>query len=123
MKFRSKFEEKFNKLSGGKLGYEQDKFKYIVPASTHTYTPDFKIPGTNIYIETKGLWSAQDRKKHLLVKAQNPDIRIIIVFYRQNCPISKGSKTTYEDWATKNCIEYMTIQEAIELIKRMQKSG
>jgi len=119
MKFRSKFEDKFNRLTLGKLEYEQQKFEYIVPASKHKYTPDFHISGTNIYIETKGIWTAQDRAKHLLMKAQHPELRIILCFYRSNCPITKSSKTTYEMWADKNGIEHMTIPEVLELIKQL----
>lgn len=112
-KFKSKFEQRFWEKT--KLPYEQDKLDYVVPASKHKYTPDFKIPGTNIYLETKGRFGAADRKKHLLIKAQHPDKRIIIVFQSPKQPICKGSKTTCAEWAEKNGIEWMTVEEAVKL--------
>ena len=123
MKFRSKFEASFNKLTKGQLEYESVKLKYRIPESGHVYTPDFAIPGTNILIETKGRFSAQDRAKHLLVKAQNPDKRIILVFQNPNCTISKNSKTRYSDWCKKNGIEWMTIQEVLELLNSSFKES
>lgn len=38
----------------------------------------------------------------LLVKAQYPSLDIRMVFWNAKAPISKGSKTTYAMWATKN---------------------
>lgn len=120
-KFRSKFESNFNRLTEGKLSYETTKLKYTVPTSIHTYTPDFHIPGTNIYLETKGRFTSQDRKKMLLVKAQHPDKRVIMVFMNAKTPITKGSKTTYADWCLKNGVEFMSTHEAAEFIKCQQK--
>jgi len=97
--YKSGLEQKFQdacKAKGWELGYEQDKIKYNIPASIHSYTPDFTVT-KNVYIETKGLWVAADRKKSVLIKEQHPDIRILYVFQR-NQLISKNSKTTYLDW-------------------------
>ena len=33
--------------------YEQHKIEYTKPATTHSYTPDFKLPN-GIFVETKG---------------------------------------------------------------------
>jgi hypothetical protein len=118
MKYRSKFEARFNLLTGGKLEYEQDKVKYTIPESQHTYLPDFSIPGTNIRFELKGIFDSASRSKMLLVKKQHPELRFIMVFYRANCPINRGSKTTYESWCDKNGLEYMSITQAQELIKQ-----
>lgn len=118
MKYRSKFESKFNLLTDGKLEYEPVKVKYTIPESVHVYTPDWRIPGTNIFGETKGLWPAKERQKMLLVLKQHPEMRIIMVFYRANCPINKGSKTTYEMFCQKNGIEFMSIPEFQKLVKK-----
>lgn len=104
--YKSGLEQKFQdacKAKGWELGYEQDKIKYNIPASTHSYTPDFTVT-KNVYIETKGLWVAADRKKSVLIKEQHPDIRILYVFQR-NQLISKNSKTTYLDWCDKNGLD------------------
>jgi hypothetical protein len=96
--YKSGLETKFGEETG--LPYETDKIKYTIPAKVHTYTPDFKVTN-NVYIETKGQWTLQDRKKALLVKEQHPEVIILYVLYR-NQRLSKKSSTTYLDWATKN---------------------
>lgn len=115
-KFRSKFESSFYSKMGPGLEYEKTKLSYVIPASNHKYTPDFHITGTNIYLETKGIWTAQDRAKMVLVKQQHPDKRIIMVFQDAKKPITKGSKTTYALWANKMGIEWMSIPEAKALL-------
>jgi predicted nuclease of restriction endonuclease-like RecB superfamily len=88
---------------GWNLPYEIDKIKYVIPASNHTYTPDFTVT-ENIYIETKGLWTGADRKKAVLISQQHPHIKILYVLQR-NQGLSKKSKTTYLDWAAKNNLD------------------
>jgi len=80
--------------------YEQHKIKYIKPATNHTYTPDFKLPN-GIFIETKGRFVAEDRKKHILIKDQYPELDIRFVFQNSKNKLRKGSKTTYADWCVK----------------------
>lgn len=87
------------------LLYETDVVEYIVPESKHKYHPDFKV-AENIYIESKGKWVAEDRKKHLLIQEQHPEVKIYIVFMNANQKIRKGSKTTYGEWASKHNIEW-----------------
>ena len=81
--------------------YETDKLSYHV-SKDHKYTPDFKIKGTQVYLEIKGQFLTEDRMKHLLVKEQHPDADIRFVFDNPNKPINKGSKTTYAKWCEKN---------------------
>ena len=85
--------------------YEEVKIKFEQPASQHTYTPDFQLPN-GIIVETKGRFLPKDRKKHLLVKAQHPDLDIRFVFSNPNAKISKGSKTTCAKWCEKNGFKY-----------------
>ena len=80
--------------------YEQYYLEYVVPESKHKYTPN------GIIIETKGVWDAEDRKKHLLIKEQHPNLDIRFVFSRSATPIYKGSKTTYASFCDKNGIPY-----------------
>jgi hypothetical protein len=80
--------------------YEEDRLRYVVPASNHIYTPDFKITtksGKEMYIEAKGKWDYTDRYKHLLIRQAHPDIDIRFVFSNPRQRIRKGSKTTYAD--------------------------
>lgn len=80
--------------------YEQFYIDYVVPESEHKYTPDFVLPN-GIIIETKGVWDAEDRKKHLLIKEQHPELDIRFIFNRSKSPIYKGSKTTYASFCEK----------------------
>ena len=104
--YKSGLENKFQeacKLRGWELPYEANKIKYVIPASNHTYTPDFTVTN-NVYIETKGLWTGADRKKAVFIKEQHPDITILYVLQR-NQKISKKSSTSYLDWAVKNNLD------------------
>jgi hypothetical protein len=85
--------------------YEQHKIKYVKPATNHTYTPDFRLPN-GIFIETKGRFVAEDRKKHILIKDQHPELDIRFVFQNSKNKIRKGSNTTYADWCEKHGFQY-----------------
>lgn len=83
------------------VSYEEYTLPYVIPASNHTYTPDFVL-ANGIIIEAKGLFEADDRKKHLLIKQQYPHLDIRFVFQNTANRLYKGSKTTYADWCTKH---------------------
>ena len=57
-------------------------------------------------METKGRWVLEDRKKHLLIKKQHPELDIRIVFQSARTKIRKGSKTTYGDFCDKHGIPW-----------------
>lgn len=118
MKYRSKLEKQFHDRLPH-LAYEQEKLTYIIPESKHTYTPDFSIPGTNIYWETKGRWDLADRKKHLLIKEQHPDKRIILVLQAPHQTITRSSRTTYASWCDKNGLEWMSVADAVLFVKSL----
>lgn len=106
--YRSGLEENISsKLSefGVDGEYEQHKIKYTKPATEHTYTPDFKLPN-GIFVETKGRFVTEDRKKHLLIRAQYPQLDIRFVFQNSRNKIRKGSPTTYADWCNKHGFIY-----------------
>lgn len=81
--------------------YEKHKVHYIKPVTHHEYTPDFRLPN-GIFIETKGRFVTEDRKKHTLIKEQHPELDIRFVFQNSKGKIRKGSKTTYADWCIKH---------------------
>jgi len=87
------------------FGYEDTVIPYIKPATHHKYTVDFRLPN-GILVEAKGRWTLEDRKKHLLVKEQHPELDIRIVFQSSKTKIRKGSKTTYADFCDKNNIKW-----------------
>jgi hypothetical protein len=106
--FKSGLEENISnqiKSRGVDVQYESEKIPYIVPASQHTYNPDFRLPN-GIIVETKGRFVPADRKKHLLVKGQHPNLDIRFVFSNSKNKISKNSKTTYGMWCEKNGFKY-----------------
>ena len=109
--FRSGLEDRVSKQiteAGLKLLYETDKVNYVVPARDAKYTPDFKLPkkGGFFYIETKGIWTVQDRAKHLLIQKQHPDLDIRFVFSNQNAKLYKGSPTSYASYCEKHNFRY-----------------
>ena len=106
--YRSGLEESVDailKQTGIDGQYEQHKVLYIIPLSHHEYTPDFRLPN-GIFIETKGRFVLEDRKKHLLVRQQHPQLDIRFVFQNSKNKIRKGSPTTYADWCKKHSFIY-----------------
>ena len=106
--YRSGFEHKVSdqlKENKIKFGYEDTVINYIKPETKHTYTIDFTLPN-GILVETKGRWVIEDRKKHLLIKKQHPELDIRIVFMSGKTKIRKGSKTTYGMFCDKHDIPW-----------------
>ena len=104
-RYRSGFESKLAnqlKRSGVDFEYETLKIEY---RKVSTYTPDFILPN-GIIIEAKGVWTVEDRKKHLLVREQHPHLDIRLVFMNAANKIRKGSDTTYACWCEKKGIIY-----------------
>jgi len=84
--------------------YERTKVKWTL-TEHKVYTPDFVLPN-GIIIEGKGRFKASDRKKHLAIKDQHPDLDIRFVFSNSSNKILKGSTTTYAMWCKKNGFLY-----------------
>ena len=105
IKFRSKLEERIADLLEG-LGvsyeYESTKIPYTIQ---HHYSPDFVLPNYT-YLEAKGYWAPEDRRKILAVKKDNPDVDIRMVFQAPYNTISKKSKTTYAQWCERHKIPW-----------------
>jgi Phage endonuclease I len=100
--FRSGLERKIAddlKSKGQPFEYEKLKINYSIPERKATYTPDFVLLSNGIIVESKGIFDAEDRKKHILIKEQHPELDIRLVFSRANAPIYKGSPTTHKAWA------------------------
>jgi predicted nuclease of restriction endonuclease-like RecB superfamily len=109
--YRSGLEEKIAdqlKNAGIAVEYEKDKLLYKIPSRVHKYTPDWKLPkaGGFFYVETKGLWSVQDRAKILFCINQIKGLDLRMVFSNQNAKLYKGSPTTYAAYCEKHGIRY-----------------
>lgn len=69
------------------------------------YVPDFELEN-GIILECKGKFDADDRAKHLAVKAQHPELDVRIVFQNAYNKLRKGAKMTYAEWCDKNDIKW-----------------
>jgi hypothetical protein len=96
----AKIAKQIVEVTGKPALYETQTIEYIKPERTHRYRPDFTLPN-GIIIEGKGIFEAEDREKHLLVKSQRPDLDIRFVFSRSEAPIYPKSKTTLSAWCLK----------------------
>lgn len=103
--YKSNFERDVHAYYGNKIKYEEDKILFTQPAVERYYLPDFKVY-KNIYLETKGKLTLEDRKKHQWIKEQHPEILIIFIFMNSRNLITRKSKTTYGDWADSTGIPY-----------------
>lgn len=79
------------KVEYEKLKIEWEDLKY------RTYTPDFELDN-GIIIETKGIFSPADRRKHLEIQKQHPNLDIRFVFSNAQAKLYKGAKSRYSDW-------------------------
>ena len=97
----------FEKMEIGEVRYEPFLIPYIVPTERHTYKPDF-VPAEDddVIIEAKGMLTAKDRKKMLLLKEQHPNKRFLLLFGNARSKIYKGSMTTCADWAESKGFEW-----------------
>jgi len=105
MKYRSGLEKKVADLLkelSVSFEYESTKVPYVLQCN---YTPDFLLPN-GVYLETKGQFTPEDRRKMLAVKAMHPDLDIRMVFQAPYNKIDKRSKTTYAAWCEKNGIQW-----------------
>jgi hypothetical protein len=84
----------------------------VVPEQNRSYLADFNTK--KVIFETKGRLTSDDRKKMLLVKEQNPEYTIVMVFSQPGNKIRKGSKTTYIDWCEKNGLLWMDYKKIVE---------
>ena len=104
-KYRSGFEAKLaHQLQRGGVSFQYESIR-LEYTKTATYTPDFILPN-GIIIEAKGVWTVEDRTKHLLVREQHPHLDIRLVFMNASNKIRKGSDTTYAKWCEKKNILY-----------------
>ena len=93
--------------------YEPDKIPYEWREDKN-YIPDFLLPN-GIILEVKGRFMLEDRKKHLFLRDQHPDVDIRFVFDNPYRKLYKGGKMTYADWCDKYNFQYCKGGEGIPL--------
>ena len=107
MGIRSGLEHKLSVyLDELKVTYDYEKVKIEwEDLAYRTYTPDFVLCN-GIIIETKGMFTAADRRKHLAIKKQHPKLDIRFVFENSRRKLRKGAKSTYAEWCIKYGFKY-----------------
>ena len=91
--------------------YEKDTLPYEW-REDKKYTPDFFLPN-GVVLEVKGRFMAEDRKKHLFIRSQYPDLDIRCVFANPYRQLYKGGKMTYADWCNKYGYQFCKLNEGI----------
>ena len=99
-KVKNKFEASIEKqLKKAKVSfkYESEKIPYVLAGH---YIPDFIIitPLGKVYIEAKGYFRPEAKRKMVSVRRQHPELDIRLVF----CTRNKAN----ERWAIKNDFKY-----------------
>jgi len=91
------------KKQGLPVIYEDTVLNYTIPQRIAKYRPDFKLPkkGGFFLVETKGLWTIQDRAKARYCHEQIPNLDLRYVFSNWNQKLYKGSPTSYRDYCTR----------------------
>lgn len=100
--YRSGFEKRIRAdldKRGVDYAYEPMRIEY---KKTCHYTPDFYLLSNGIFVEAKGRFTSADRSKHLLLKAQHPELDIRFVFQAPHNKLNARSKTTYASWCDRH---------------------
>ena len=105
--YRSGLEHKISiylKEKKCEYSYESIKIEWE-DLAYRTYTPDFILPN-GIIIETKGIFTVSDRRKHLCIQKQHSNLDIRFVFTNSNRKLRKGAKSSYAEWCLKYDFKY-----------------
>lgn len=120
--FRSGYERKlrvFLLTNRIPFQYESRKFVLTLPVVNHrctscgsqhverrvSYTPDWLLTAKDIVVESKGKFTARDRKIALAMQRQYPLEQYKMLFQRDNW-ISKTKTQRYSDWCRKHEIDF-----------------
>ena len=121
--YRSGLEKKLAdelKVLKVKFTYESLKIEWE-DLAYRTYTPDFVL-NNGIIIESKGMFTAADRRKHLAIKRQHPKLDIRFVFENSRRKLRKGAKSTYGEWCYKYGLLYSNRVIPEEWVKEKGKN-
>lgn len=110
------------KFAGITAKYEELTLTYLQPAVERKYTPDFCLPN-GVIIEGKGRFEVDDRKKHLLIKEQYPELDIRFLFSNSKQTLNKRSKTTYAQWCEKHGFLYADRIVPLSWLKEPRKEN
>ncbi len=68
----------------------KDVWSYELDGQQKSYTPDLYLKEQNIYLEIKGYWWGDDKRKMEAVKQQHPDKKILIIEKEEYTKIMRG---------------------------------
>ena len=117
--YRSGLEEDVSlalKELGTNFEYETVRIEWL-DVRKRKYTPDFVLLDNGIIVETKGRFKADDRRKHLEIQKQHPNLDIRFVFSNSRSKLYKGAKSSYADWCGKNSFMYADISIPTEWLQ------
>ena len=105
----SKYKSKFEAAFADSLHKKKIKFTYetisIDYTISYSYRPDFIL--NDFYVETKGYFSSEDRKKHLVIKKARPDLDIRFCFQNSRTKLSKAKNSiSYAKWCERHGFQY-----------------
>jgi hypothetical protein len=109
---RSFLEDRFESLAAEAnldVDYEPERFPYVIRSH---YLPDWRI-APNVFVETKGYFSAKNRSDLLSFREQYPEVKILLMFERAGNKLNKASNTTYAAWAEKYGFEWADVRDGI----------
>jgi hypothetical protein len=92
---------------GKPVNYETRKIKWD-DHMLRSYTPDFNLDN-GVIIESKGRFTAADRRKHVEIQRQYPELDIRFVFTNSRSYYSAkttSNRKTYGDWCDANGFKY-----------------
>ena len=105
----SKYKSKFEAAFADSLHKKKIKFTYetisIDYTISYSYRPDFIL--NDFYWETKGYFSSEDRKKHLVIKKTRPELDIRFCFQNSKTKLTKAKNSiSYAKWCERHGFLY-----------------
>ena len=106
-KVRNNFEKRIErslKKNKIKFSYETEKISYVIAGH---YIPDFIIttPSGKIYLETKGHFRPEAKRKMAAVKRLHPELDIRILFYSKKLKDIRWAERNGFKWAIETIPE------------------
>ena len=113
--FRSKAEEDIcNILKEKNIPYQYENSKvHYEWYEKKKYIPDFFLLNNGIILEVKGRFKIEDRKKHLFIRKQKPELDIRFIFDNPKAKLYKGGKMTNGSWCDKYKFKYSSLREGV----------
>jgi hypothetical protein len=81
-----------------------------------SYTPDFYFPESNLYVETKGKFDRDNRRKMIAI-CEESDVEIRMVFMRDNW-LTRKHGLKYSTWCERYNIAYAIVDIPLKWVKK-----